>query len=541
MKRFKRYIFEGIADNPEKRTNNKRRDRVRGDRGEYQLQFRKPIDYVIDGSRQLLAMDKRARTGQRKTFEEEREDQLDSEHVAKMPSFIRQRTVGEPGTTQYHGTVRFNRKPDDHPDTPNIRVHMIRTRDSSSFPQLGGNAGGWFQADDTSYDDKTNTIHAAIYLNSHSHPVLDNPRHEGGEFNRHGWHGLAAHELSHAIQQVIKRHGSSSTIHNQGRGRNRTFQGLVPRTKRGMRVAKKLGDTRRTRMFYRMSGLEIEPRLHGHIPRLLSELDDIHTKENTNNAIQQGISKIRESSKRISSQKARTRFEQKHFERLFDAHAARFLPTYKAYGEARHSMRRPPETRMSYPEIHADDRYLDYNIGMDFEQGGAASPQEFPGGRDHQHFSTPLPKATRVRASKLRAKQRRNIGLLQRHLYERSINDMIKHHSGGFDVMSSRLQSVPTHKEKKFIDREARTVRVKRDAERKFRSPKLYFPRGIDNTQFMTREFERLDREQAAQAPPAIDAYKGTGREEQTFQIPKPSLLSRIKSGIRNRLFRKRL
>jgi hypothetical protein len=118
---------------------------------------------------------------------------------------------------------------------------------------------------------------------------------------------------------------------------------------------------------------------------------------------------------------------------------------------------------------------------------------------------------------------------------------MIKHHSGGFDVMSSRLQSVPTHKEKKFIDREARTVRVKRDAERKFRSPKLYFPRGIDNTQFMTREFERLDREQAAQAPPAIDAYKGTGREEQTFQIPKPSLLSRIKSGIRNRLFRKRL
>jgi hypothetical protein len=117
---------------------------------------------------------------------------------------------------------------------------------------------------------------------------------------------------------------------------------------------------------------------------------------------------------------------------------------------------------------------------------------------------------------------------------------MIKHHSGGFDVMSSRSESVPTHKEKKFIDREARTVRVKRDAERKFRSPKLYFPRGIDNTQFMTREFERLDREQAAQAPPAIDAYKGTGREEQTFQIPKPSLLSRIKSGIRNRLFRKR-
>jgi hypothetical protein len=57
----------------------------------------------------------------------------------------------------------------------------------------------------------------------------------------------------------------------------------------------------------------------------------------------------------------------------------------------------------------------------------------------------------------------------------------------------------------------------------------------------MNREFERLDREQAAQRSPAIDAYKGTGRQEETSQTPKPSLLSRIKSGIRDRLFQRRL
>ena len=215
-------------------------------------------------------------------------------------------------------------------------------------------------------------------------------------------HSAATHELTHAIQYFGgSSHPMKTTMH---RGKTRKGTSYDPYTSRPVaknqrKTAGKMSDADRIWWSYLGSGHETQARITGHLPKIISDVEEHHAKNRSEEKIKTAVADIQKQNSKIKSYDAKKYHAKTEYTKLFNTIAS----------EYKSQIPKDVDTRLGGSDT--------YSIG----QGMASSGKK--------------PKPVQLRHERLSDLQDKNYHLLSKQVHDRYLNNLIHKHSG-FDVLA---------------------------------------------------------------------------------------------------------